>query len=152
MKTKKEHWLKKSYQKATLETKLLVVDQILNGQVSTNFAAKKYDVPRTTISYWLRKYSTLVQQNTGMSKNDELKKLKEKIEELEFVKDFQQDIIAGMELITGVDMSKKSLPKSLAREIELKKKNRLKQNGSISVLESLNKLTTNDSKLKKNKN
>jgi len=44
MKTKKEHWLKKSYQKATLETKLLVVDQIQNGQISTNFASKKYDV------------------------------------------------------------------------------------------------------------
>ncbi|WP_405568910.1 helix-turn-helix domain-containing protein [Winogradskyella sp. Asnod2-B02-A] len=76
MKTKKEHWLKKSYQKATLETKLLVVDQIQNGQISTNFASKKYDVPRTTISYWIRKYSTLVQQNTGMSKNDEIKKLR----------------------------------------------------------------------------
>ena len=81
MKTKKEHWLKKSYQKATLETKLLVVDQIQNGQISTNFASKKYDVPRTTISYWIRKYSTLVQQNTGMSKNDEIKKLRERIEE-----------------------------------------------------------------------
>jgi len=150
MKSKKEHWLKKSYQKATLETKLLVVDQILNGQLSTNFASKKYDVPRTTINYWLRKYSTLVQQNNGMSKNDEIKKLKEKIEELEFVKDFQQDIIADMELITGVDMSKKSLPKSLAKEIEQKKKNRLKQNGSISALESLNKPTTKDSKPNKN--
>lgn len=146
MKQKKEHWLKKSYQKATLETKLLVVDQILNGQLSTNFASKKYDIPRTTITYWLRKYSTLVQQNTGMSKNDEIKKLKEKIEELEFVKDFQQDIIADMELITGVDMSKKSLPKSLAKEIERKKKNRLKENGSISALESLNKPTTKGSK------
>jgi hypothetical protein len=40
-----------------------------------------------------------------MSKNQEIKKLKEKIEELEFVKDFQQDIIADMELITGVDMA-----------------------------------------------
>ncbi len=47
MKTQNEHWRKKSYQKVTLETKLLVVDQILNGQVSTNFASKKYDVPRT---------------------------------------------------------------------------------------------------------
>ena len=146
MKTQNEHWLKKSYQKATLETKLLVVDQILNGQLSTNFASKKYDIPRTTITYWLRKYSTLVQQNTGMSKNDEIKKLKEKIEELEFVKDFQQDIIADMELITGVDMSKKSLPKSLAKEIERKKKKRLKENGSISALESLNKPTTKGSK------
>jgi len=149
MKTQKEHWLKKSYQKATLETKLLVVDQIQSGQISTNSASKKYDVPRTTISYWIRKYSTLVQQNYGMSKNDEIKKLKERIEELEFTKDFQQDIIAEMELVTGVDMAKKSLPKSLAKEIELKKKNRLKQNGSISVLESLNRPITKD--LKPNK-
>ena len=149
MKTHKEHWLKKSYQKATLETKLLVVDQIQSGQISTNSASKKYDVPRTTISYWIRKYSTLVQQNYGMSKNDEIKKLKERIEELEFTKDFQQDIIAEMELVTGVDMAKKSLPKSLAKEIELKKKNRLKQNGSISVLESLNRPIIKD--LKPNK-
>ena len=150
MKTKKEHWLKKSYQKATLETKLLVVDQIQNGQISTNFASKKYDVPRTTISYWIRKYSTLVQENTGMSKNDEIKKLRERIEELEFVKDFQQDIIADMELITGVDMSKNSLPKSLAKEIELKKKNRLKENGSINVLGLVNKPSTKDSEPNKN--
>jgi hypothetical protein len=35
-----------------------------------------------------------------MSKNDEIKKLKEKIEELKFKKDFQLDIIADMGLIT----------------------------------------------------
>ena len=151
MKTQNEHWRKKSYQKATLETKLLVVDQIQNGQISTNFASKKYEVPRTTISYWIRKHSTLVQQNTGMSKNDEIKKLRERIEELEFVKDFQQDIIADMELITGVDMSKKSLPKSLAKEIELKKKNRLKENGSMNVLGLLNKPSTKDVTLRKTK-
>ncbi len=151
MKTKNEPWRKKSYQKSTLETKLLVVDQILTGQISNNQASKKYDVPRTTIAYWLRKYSTLVQQNNGMSKNDEIKRLKEKIEELEFQKDFQQDIIADMELITGVDMSKKSLPKTLAKEIEKKKKDRLKENGSINVLGSLNKPSTNGSKPNKNK-
>jgi transposase-like protein len=150
MKTQNEHWRKKSYQKVTLETKLLVVDQILNGQVSTNFASKKYDVPRTTITYWLRKYSTLVQQNNGMSKDQEIKKLKEKIEELEFVKDFQQDIIADMELITGVDMSKKSLPKTLAKEIELKKKNRITESGSINVLGYLNKPSIKDSKHNEN--
>ena len=146
MKNQNEHWQKRKYQKVTLETKLFVVDQILNGQISTNFASKKYDVPRTTISYWIKKYSTLVQQNKGMSKNDEIKKLKEKIEELEFVKDFQQDIIADMEIITGVDLAKKALPKTLAKEIELKKKNILKQNGSINVLGSLNKHSTKDTK------
>ncbi|MFT5213111.1 MAG: transposase [Polaribacter sp.] len=46
-----------------------------------------------------------------MSKLDEIKKLKERIEDLEFVKDFQQDIIADMEIITGVDLSKKRYPK-----------------------------------------
>lgn len=146
MKTQNEHWRKKSYQKTTLETKLLVVDQILNGQLSNNQASKKYDIPRTTITYWLKKYSTLVQQNKGMSKNEEIKKLKEKIEELEFIKEFQQDIIADMELITGVDMAKKSLPKTLVKEIELKKKNRLKENGSINVLGLVNKPSTKESK------
>jgi len=151
MRTQNEHWRKKSYQKATLETKLLVVDQILNGQISTNSAAKKYEVPRTTISYWLRKYSTLVQQNTGMSKNDEIKKLKEKIEELEFQKDFQQDIIADMEIITGVDMSKKSLPETLAKEIERKKKALIKENGSMDVSGLVSKPSTKDLKLNKKK-
>jgi hypothetical protein len=151
MKTQKQPWRKKTYEKATLELKLFVVDQIQNGQISTNFASKKYDVPRTTIGYWIKKYSTLVQQNTGMSKIDEIKKLKERIEELEFVKDFQQDIIADMEIITGIDMSKKSLPETLAKEIELKKKNILKENGSISVLGSLNKHSTKELKPLKTK-
>ena len=147
MKTQKQPWRKKTYEKATLELKLFVVDQIQNGQISTNFASKKYDIPRTTIGYWIKKYSTLVQQNKGMSKLDEIKKLKERIEALEFIKEYQQDIIADMEIITGVDLSKKSLPKTLAKEIELKKKNRLKQNRSMDVLGYLNKPFTKDSKL-----
>jgi transposase len=150
MKTKKDPWRKRTYQKVTLETKILVVDQILKGQISRSNASKKYEVSRTTISYWIRIYSTLAQQNMGMSKNDEIKKLKEKIEELEFQKDFQQDIIADMELITGVDMSKKSLPKTLAKEIERKKKDRIKENGSMNVLGYLNKPSTKDSKDNKN--
>ncbi len=56
-----------------------------------------------------------------------------------------------MELITGVDMSKESLPKTLAKEIELKKKKRLKENGSMDVLGLVNKASTKDSKLNKNK-
>ncbi len=60
MKTQNDLCRENSYQKVTLETKLLVVDQILNGQLSSKFAFKKYDVHRTTITYWLKKYSTLV--------------------------------------------------------------------------------------------
>ena len=152
MKHEKQACPKKTYEKVTFQYKLLVIDQIQNGQISANFASKKYNISRSTISYWLKKYSTLHQQNTGMSKNDQIKKLMERIEELEFVTDFQQDIIADMEIITGVDMSKKSLPKTLAKEIELKKKNRLKENGSMDVLGLVNKPSTKGLKHKKENN
>ena len=65
MKTQKEPWRKKTYEKGTLELKLFVVDQIQNGQIFTNYASKKQDVPRTTVEYWIKKDSTLVQQNKG---------------------------------------------------------------------------------------
>ena len=120
---------KKQYKKVGFELKLLIIDQIQNGQISINHASKKHDISRATIQYWIKNYSTLDQKKLGMSKQDEIKKLKERIEELEFVKDFQQDVIADMEIITGVDMSKKSLPKTLAEEIQKKKQNRLKENG-----------------------
>ena len=61
-----------------------------------------------------------------MSKDDTIKKLKEKNQELEFVKDFQQYIIADMETITGTNLSKKFLRKKLTKEIAKKKVNRLK--------------------------
>jgi transposase len=60
MKIQKEPWRKKTYEKVTLELKIFVVVQIQNCQISTDFASKKYDVPRTTISYWLKKYSLVV--------------------------------------------------------------------------------------------
>ncbi|WP_227806581.1 hypothetical protein [Algibacter lectus] len=57
-----------------------------------------------------------------MSKNDEIKKLKKKIEELEFQKDFQKDIIADMELITGVYMSKKVITQNISKRDRVKEK------------------------------
>jgi hypothetical protein len=61
-----------------------------------------------------------------MSKDQEIKKLKEKIEELMFVKEFQQDMIVEFENITGQELSKKYLPEYLANEIQRKKKKLLK--------------------------
>lgn len=45
-----------------------------------------------------------------MSKDQEIKKLKERLEELEFIKDFQQDLIANFEKVTGKELSKEFLP------------------------------------------
>jgi hypothetical protein len=61
-----------------------------------------------------------------MSKDQEIKKLKEQIEELKFVKEFQQDMIVEFENITGQELSKKYLPEYLANEIQRKKKKLIK--------------------------
>src|SRR5680860_376539 len=119
---KKQTCRKTDYQKVTFEHKLFVIDQINNGQISANFASKKYGISRATIHYWMKKLSNYSQQKTFISKDDEIKKLKEKIEDLEGIKEFQQDIIVEFEKITGEELSKKYLPEWLANEIQRKKK------------------------------
>ncbi len=106
----------------SFEFKIFVISQINNGQISLNHASKKYNISRSTIEYWRKKLSTFIQKNKAMSKDLEIKKLKEKLEELEFIKDFQQDLIANFEKVTGKELSKEYLPKHLADEIQRKKK------------------------------
>ena len=113
---------KKQYQKASFDLKLSVIDQIHNGLISINHAAQVYNISRSSITYWMQKLSSFEQNKKGMSKNDEIKKLKERIEALEFIKELQQDIIIDFEKVTGEELSKKYLPEALANEIQKKKK------------------------------
>jgi len=113
---------KKDYQKVSFETKLAIIDEIHNGLISVNHASKVYGISRSSITYWMKKLSSFIQTKKGMSKNDEIKKLKERIEALEFIKDLQQDIIVDFEKVTGQELSKKYLPETLANEIARKKK------------------------------
>ncbi len=113
---------KKEYQKVSFDLKLTIIDRIQNGQISLNHASEVYQISRSSINYWMKKLSTFAQTKKGMSKNDELKKLREKIKELEFIKEFQQDCIVDFERITGEELSKKFLPEALANEIARKKK------------------------------
>jgi len=123
---------KKNGKQCSFEFKTFVIDQINNGQISLNFAAKKYNISRSTLDYWRKKLSNYGSKNKAMSLEQENKKLRERIEELEFVKDFQQDLIATFEIVTGEELSKKFLPehlcytkcKHLSIEIQ-KKKQRL---------------------------
>ena len=114
---------KKAYEKVSFDLKLSVIDQINNGQISINHASKVYGISRSTITYWNKKLRSFEQNSKTMSKNEEIKKLKERIEELEFIKDFQQDVIADFENVTGEILSKKYLPETLAKEIEKKRRN-----------------------------
>jgi transposase-like protein len=101
---------KRNGRQVSFEFKIFVISQINNGQISLNHASKKYDISRSTIDYWRKKLSTFTQKNTSMNKDQEIKKLKEKLEELEFIKDFQQDLIANFEKVTGKERLKEFLP------------------------------------------
>lgn len=120
---KKSPCRKKEYLKISFDLKLSIIDQIKNGQISVNHAAKVHQISRSSITYWMKKLCSFEQNNKAMNKNEELKKLKEKIEELEFIKELQQDIIADLEVTTGQALAKKLLPETLAKEIEKKKRN-----------------------------
>jgi|SRR5690554_220012 transposase-like protein len=111
-----------SGKQVSFEFKIFVIEQINNGQISLNYASKKYNISRSTIDYWRKKLSNYTSKNKAMSKEQEIKKLREENEELKFIKDFQQDLIAEFERVTGKELSKEFLPKHLANEIQKKKK------------------------------
>jgi hypothetical protein len=113
---------KKDYEKVTFEHKLFVIDQVNNGQISANFASKKYNIPRSTIHYWMEKLSNYSSKKVFISKDDEILNLKRKVADLESIKVFQQDIIIEFEKLTGDELSKKYLPESLSNPIQRRKK------------------------------
>lgn len=113
---------KRKGKQVSFEFKLSVIDEINSGLISTNYASKKYNISRSTIDYWRKKLSNYVSKSKSMSREQEIKKLKERVEELELIKDIQQDIIVEFEQVTGDDLSKKWLPEHLANEIQRKKK------------------------------
>ncbi|WP_209389236.1 helix-turn-helix domain-containing protein [Chryseobacterium sp. RR2-3-20] len=113
---------RKNGKEISFEFKFFVIQQIANGQISANFASKKYNISRSTIAYWQHKLSNYMTGKKYKSKDDEIKALRDKIYDLEGIKDFQQDIIIEFERVTGKELSKKLLPEKLANEIQRKKK------------------------------
>ena len=98
------------------------IEQINSGQISLNFAAKKYNITRSTLQYWQKKLTNYESKQENMSLEKELKKLRQTKEELEFIKELQQEIIIEFEKVTGKELSKKLLPEQLWKEIQAKKK------------------------------
>ena len=118
----KETCRKRNGRQVSFSFKLAVIDEINNGQISVNHASKKYNISRSTIDYWMLKLSNYASKSKRMSKDEEIKKLREENEMLKFIKDFQQDMIIEFENVTGKELSKKFLPEHLANEIQRKKK------------------------------
>ena len=125
-KQEKQPCRKRRGKEVSFDFKISVIDEINNGQISANHASKKHNISRSTIDYWRKKLSNFHSKSKAMSKDEELKKLREENEMLKFIKDFQQDMIIEFEKVTGQELSKKFLPEHLANEIQRKKKKLLK--------------------------
>ena len=111
------------FREASYSFKLKVVQEIQNGLISRNFAAKKYLAPRSTIEYWYKKLATDMNEKNNHSTQKEIKRLKAKIEELEFMNLVRKEALETLFKKYG-DAEKKSYPKQLeefAREIEKRK-------------------------------
>ena len=120
--TNQDSCRKRNGKETSFEFKIAVIAEIANGQISANFASKKYNISRSTIAYWQKKLSNYIVEKKFKSKEDEIKALRNRIYDLEGIKDFQQDIIIEFERVTGKELSKKFLPEKLANEIQKKKK------------------------------
>ncbi len=121
-KPKKLPCRKRNGKQVSFDFKLSVIDEINNGRISVNYAAKKHNISRSTIQYWMEKLTNYESKGKHVNKDQEIKKLKERIEALEFIKDFQQDVIIEFEKVTGKELSKKYLPEHISNEIQRKKK------------------------------
>lgn len=98
--TKKGPCRKNEYQKVSFDVKLSIIDEIINRQISINHALKVYNISRSSINDWMQKLSSFEQNKKDMSKNDEIKNFKERIEAPGFIKDMQQEIIIDFEMTT----------------------------------------------------
>lgn len=112
---------KNQYSKPSFALKKKIIQLIINGQISKHHASVKYNLSRGSIEYWLQKFTTFDEAERYMEKDKELKKLQKRIQELEWIKEFQQDLIVEFEKETGKELSKKFLPGYLAKEIARKK-------------------------------
>ena len=120
MEPTKKNTVKNWVQKIGFDLKLSIIDQISNGQISLIMLLSCMEF-LSSITYWMKKLRSFEQNSKTMSKKSRTKKLKDRIEELEFIKDFQQMIIADFEVSTNLDFAKSHCP-SIAKRRRKKKK------------------------------
>ena len=77
---------KPTYQGYSYGFKVAIVERIENGQLSINQAAKEYDVSRSGIQKWIKKYGNLdkkLRSMGGKSPQHEIAELRKKLKEAE---------------------------------------------------------------------
>jgi len=128
MKAKKTITLatKPTYQGYTYAFKIAIVERVEQGQISINQAAKEYDVSRSGIQKWIKKYGNLdkkLLQLGGKSPQQEIAELKKKLREAEKKAIIWECAVEIIEEDFKIDVKKKYLTdyqKSVLRNMEKK--------------------------------
>ena len=114
---------KTSFREYSFAHKKKVVQQVENGLISKNFAAKKYLASRSTIDYWCKKLGNNMNEQNNHSTQKELKKLRKQVEEMKLLNDIRMDIIDALIKEMGEDAAKKLYPKQLIEDVRRMGKN-----------------------------
>ena len=64
---------KRNGKETSFEFKIAVIAEIANGQISANFASKKYNISRSTIAYWQKKLSSYIVEKNLKARKTRLK-------------------------------------------------------------------------------
>ena len=102
-----------------------ILAEVENGQTSINQAAKKYGVSRSAIQKWMRKMGTFdkkLREMGGNSAKQEIRRLRQKIKDLETQQIILETAIEIVEEEYGVDVKKKFLPEPLKDTLRKLKK------------------------------
>ena len=96
--------------------KMTVLADVENGLISVNQASIRYNISRSTIQTWIKKYGNLdkkLRQMGGKSAKQEIQELRKQIKDLQSQKLILETAIEIVEDEYGVDVKKKFLPKPL---------------------------------------
>jgi len=103
------------YYRYSYSFKKQVIEEIENGQISTNQASLKYEVSRSTIKKWFDKmgnFDKKLRSMKGKSPGEKIREMKARIDRLEQEKEILSFAIDMISEETGTDMLKKYLPES----------------------------------------
>ena len=100
-----------------------VVQQIGNGLISKNYAAKNFLASRSSIDYWCKKLASDMNEQNNHSTQKELKELRQQVQEMKLLNDILMDFIDDLIKEMGEEAAKKLYPKQLIEEVRRMGKN-----------------------------
>lgn len=116
--TKKARAAEKTFfREYSFALKKKVVQQVENGLISKNFAAKKYFASRSTIDYWCKKLGSDMNEENNHATQKEIKGLRKQVQEMKLLNDIRMDIIDALIKEMGEEAAKKLYPKQLIEDV-----------------------------------